>query len=156
VRVVFAAAIAVLALAACSSNDTSAKAEKCTDLFMSSMRLHSQGRQASTRHYISVTYCNRFAREGWVYDDGALSIDAQRWLVRGGSEVCGRSSTGGQTRTETVPCEQLEAQESFKTIDCAMLERVRRSEVREYIAALQKRTTIACDDGTPLNALGVP
>jgi len=148
------AALAVLALTGCSSNESSARAEKCTDLFMQSMRLHSQGRQAWARHYVEVTYCNRFAREGWVYPDGALSIDAQRWLVRGGREVCVSESAGGGA--STVPCEQLDARESPKVIDCAMLERTRRSEVRTYIAELQQDGLVACDDGTPLDALGVP
>jgi hypothetical protein len=112
----------------------------------------SRAKRALIRHYVVVTYCARFAREGWVYDDGALSIDAQRWLVNGAR--CATSTPAGKTRT--VPCEQLDAGQEPRMIDCGMLRFVRRSEVRKYIAALQRRGPIHCDQGTPLAALGVP
>jgi hypothetical protein len=108
----------------------------------------SQATQAQLRHYAEVTYCNRFAREGWVYEDGALSIDAQRWLARGAS--CAAGTEGGTTRT--IPCEVVEN----GIMDCAMLHFVRRREVRSYIAELERRGNVSCDDGTPLTALGVP
>jgi hypothetical protein len=87
-----------------------------------------------------------------VYDDGALSVNAQRWLARGGSEMCATATPGG--KTTTIPCEQPRAGE--EPIDCAVLRFVRRSEVRKYIAELQRRGSVRCDNGTPLAALGVP
>ena len=100
------------------------------------------------RHYVSVTYCDRFARNGWVYADGALSIAAQRWLLRGGR--CATATPGGTAKT--VPCESLRS--PGEPIECAMLHHVRKSEVRTYVAGLPRDTR--CDDGTPLDALGVP
>ena len=92
------------------------------------------------RAYVRRTYCEPFESRGWVYDDGALSIDAQTWLAEGGSEQC--ASEAGP-----VPCPES------RTIDCAMLHHVRRSEVRDYLA---RRPDVACDDGTPVEQLGVP
>jgi hypothetical protein len=108
--------------------------------------------RAQVRHYVVVTYCGRFAREGWVYDDGALSVAAQRWSVNGAR--CATSRPRGKTRT--VPCEQLDAGQEPRIIDCAMLRFVRRAEVRKYIRELQRQGKVRCDDGTPLGALGVP
>jgi hypothetical protein len=60
------------------------QAEACTNRFLDAVNQNDpQMTKAKLRRYVEVTYCNRFARKGWVYDDGALSIDAQRWLVHG-------------------------------------------------------------------------
>ncbi len=138
----------MLVLVGCASKESSRKAEKCTDLFMRSLKPRSAVRRAQFRHYVAVTYCDRFAREGWVYDDRALSIDAQRWLTNGAR--CATGTEGGSTRT--IPCEVVEN----GMMDCAMLRFVRRREVRAYIAELQRRESVSCEDGTPLTALGVP
>lgn len=106
------------------------------------------------RRYIRDTYCERFESHGWVYDDGALSIAAHRWLEASGSEEeeCGTVREDGQS--ETVPCEELEPPEEPKFIDCAILRDVRRSEVRDYLAQL--RPDVECDDGTSIEQVGVP
>jgi hypothetical protein len=148
-RVAAFAAVAVLALTGCGSKATASRSEACTNRFLDvANKSDAQATQAQLRHYVEVTYCNRFAREGWVYKDGALSIDAQRWLIHGAR--CAAGTAGGSTRT--IPCEAVEN----GTIDCAMLRFVRRREVRAYIAELQRHESVSCDDGTPLNALGVP
>jgi hypothetical protein len=149
VRTSIAAALFVLALTGCGSksdeadNDPS-RVERCVDRFLESVRpedLATSGTGA-VRRYIRRMYCGPFASRGWVYDDGVLSIDAQRWLDEGGSEAC------GSERTETTPCEQS------RIIDCAMLRHVRRSEARAYVEKLGRE--IECDDGTPVEQLGVP
>jgi hypothetical protein len=57
---------------------------------------------------------------------------------------------------ETVPCE-LDAGGPKMIGDCALLEHVRRSEVRAYLDQLQRRHgSVECEDGTPLAHLGAP
>jgi hypothetical protein len=158
VRVLVGAAVAALAVAGCGSSGNDGRrveqaAAKCTDGFLRTVKPGNvQATKAEIRHYISVTYCERFARNGWVYSDGALSIEAQRWLDQSGREQCGRASPTG--KSETVPCKQLPQGEP-RVIECAMLHHVRRSEVRKYLRA-RERQGVRCDDGTPLSALGVP
>ncbi len=146
--------IGAFVLAGCSSTSDSlqsSRAGKCTDELLRGVDPQDFGAsRATVRHYISLTYCDRFARKGWVYADGALTIAAQRWLVRGGR--CGTSTPGGTTKT--VPCESLRV--PGEPIECAMLRHVRRSEVRTYISKLRARGPVRCDDGTPLAELGVP
>jgi hypothetical protein len=153
VRLVLFAAVSTL-LAGCSSGGggghVSRRADRCADLFLrTAAPAKSQVTRAEIRRYILVTYCDRFAAKGWVYPDGALSIDAQRWLDRGTSESCSTSSPGGKSMT--VPCSTL-PRERPRIIDCGLLHRVRRSEVRLY---LRNQGRVRCDDGTPLAALGV-
>jgi hypothetical protein len=152
VRIVLFVAAAALAFAACGSSGSAKLAEKCTDRLVARAVKSGDTRamKAQLRRYASVTYCDRFARKGWVYADGALSIDAQRWLDHGAR--CATSSPGGKTLT--VPC--VDTTENPRLIDCAMLHFVRRSEVQGYVAELQRRGNVSCDDGTPLTALGVP
>ena len=100
------------------------------------------------RRYVLRTYCRRFAANGWVYADGALSIKAQTWLVQGAR--CATSSTSG--RTQTIPCQAVED----GVMDCGMLRFVRRREVRAYIAKLERRGPVSCDEGISPAALGVP
>ena len=76
-----------------------------------------------------------------------MSIDAQKWLVHGAR--CAASTGGGTT---TIPCEAVEN----ATMDCGMLHYVRRTEVRAYIAELERRGPVSCDDETLLGNLGVP
>ena len=155
VRAAVFVAVTAVALGGCRSKGTASRVDRCTDRFMRAVKPEpSRAKRALIRHYVVVTYCGRFAREGWVYDDGALSIDAQRWLVQAGSEVCVTQTPGEQSTT--VPCEHIRAPENTRTIDCAMLRFVRRSEVRTYITELERRGRVQCDEGTPLAALGVP
>ena len=97
------------------------------------------------RSYIFRTYCSRFAKHGWVYEDGTLSIKAHLWLMSAGS--CSESRNGEPA--VTVPCEP-----SFDPLECALLHYVRRGEVEAYIRELMKTHTVSCDDGTPLDKLG--
>ena len=106
------------------------------------------------RRYVEVTYCAPFAERGWVYEDGTLSIAAHSWLVEGSSEEC--ASAGVATSAQTVPCEQLDSTGGTQVIHCAILHRVRRSEVRDYVEQLERTHEVECDDGTPLEQLGAP
>jgi hypothetical protein len=136
VRTLVATALLV-ALAGCgSSGGESSRADRCTDRLLAGAES-----TAAARRYVRNTYCELFASRGWVYEDGALSVDAQRWLEEGGSEEC-------ESETGTIPCGES------RVIDCALLRHVRRDEAREYVASLGRE--VECDDGTPVNQLGVP
>jgi hypothetical protein len=127
-------------LAACgTSGGATSRIDKCADRLLS--RSATSGEQA--RRYAIDTYCAPFERNGWVYDDGALSIAAQHWLDNGGT--CATAAAGAPTRT--VPCEET----TTGIIDCALLHHVRRAEVEAYLAGRH----VQCDDGTPLENLGV-
>jgi hypothetical protein len=157
VRATLLAAVAALGLAACGSSGKSSLADRCTDrIVRESAPVHAPVTKSQVRRYITVTYCDRFAQKGWVYADGALSIDAQRWLDEGSRESCATAGLNGETKTtetKTTPCPAIVGS---RTIDCALLRFVRRSEVRTYLARLQRRGSVLCDNGTPLTALGVP
>jgi hypothetical protein len=154
VRAALFAAVAIAVLAGCGSKGTATRADKCTDrILRKSAPVRLPVTKAQVRHYIAVTYCDRFAQKGWVYGDGALSIDAQRWLDHGSRERCATAGASGETVTTTIPCPVIAVP---RTIDCAMLRFVRRSEVRTYLTQLERRESVACDDKTPLAALGVP
>lgn len=153
-RISVAIALVVFALAGCGSDSGEARGdhprvERCIDRRLQGVRPEDLANTGTdeARGYIRVTYCGRFESRGWVYDDGALSIAAQTWLDAAGSESC------GSEHSETVPCEELEHRDEPKVIDCAMLRHVRRSEVREYLEQLQR--DVECDDGTPVEQLGV-
>jgi hypothetical protein len=103
------------------------------------------------RRYIRRTYCARFEGEGWVYEDGALSIAAQTWLDHAGT--CTTSKAGEPAKT--VPCEP-ERRGGERIIECALLRVIRRNEVHDYIEQLRRKGPVACDDGTPISELGVP
>jgi hypothetical protein len=40
-------------------------------------------------------------------------------------------------------------------LDCALLHHVRAGEVRDYLERLRLESAVQCDDGTPLDELGV-
>lgn len=122
-----------VALAACGGGET--RAEACTELFL--QRVPEDERKAG-RGYVERTYCEPFAERGWVREDGTLGIEAQVWFETSGAEEC-----------EPSPCP---AAEPDPFIDCAILHRVGRSEVRKYL----RGRDVECDDGTPLTQLGVP
>jgi hypothetical protein len=118
------------------------RAERCTQRILEGIE---GNRGPMVRSYIERTYCDRFARRGWVYADGALSIKAHLWLMNAGT--CSESTSGGPA--VTVPCEP-----SFDPLECALLHYVRRAEVQAYIRKLAKTHRVRCDDGTPLEQLG--
>ena len=43
-----------------------------------------------------------------------------------------------------------------RTLDCALLHVVRRSEVKDYIKRMRSHGVVECDDGSALDELGIP
>lgn len=173
-RTCIVAAALALALAGCGSSadeagddgeapvSAGAAVERCTERLLSGAELEelTAEEQEAVRSYAESTYCARFAERGWVYDDGALSIDAYTSLAEGGEEECGEAVADSAPGEEpagpgrTVPCDEVDSGED-ETIDCALLRHVRRSEVRAYLDELQRSgQAVECDDGTPLADLG--
>ena len=101
--------------------------------------------RSETERYLRRTYCDRFAKNGWVYADGTLALDAYRWAEQGHSCVTARP---GQVEAPRG-CDAR----ASSTLDCALLHHVRRSEVQAFVATLPKPRP-ACDDRTPLGDLG--
>ncbi len=132
------------AIAGCGGGSKSTTREdRCVERMMA--RAEVKGHRSEVEAYARRTYCAPFVGKGWVYADGTLSIDAQEWLVKGGT--CATSENGQPSHT--VPCEEMNA--GSTTIDCGMLHYVRRSEVQEYLRQVGAKQ---CDDGTPLAQLG--
>ncbi len=136
-----------------------ARINKCVDRLLSRSTTSGASEQ-QVRRYARDTYCAPFEQNGWVYEDGALSIAAQNWLDNGGEcatqgAVTGEAGSGSEP-TRTVPCEQANGDAATRIIDCALLHHVRRTEVMAYVAELQRDGDVHCDDGTPLEELGVP
>ena len=134
-----------------NASSGAAHVSKCVDRLLSTSRA-SGGSEQQVRRYVRDTYCALFERNGWVYGDGALSIAAQKWLDKGGS--CATGSNSEPTRT--VPCQQTNPGTGTRIIDCALLHHIRRSEVIAYVAGLRRDGDVQCDDGTPVDELGVP
>lgn len=126
---------------------TASRIERCTQRFLDRVK---GDRGALVRRYIERTYCGPFARKGWVYADGTLSIKAHLWLVNGYACSAKTSTPGG--RTTTIPCDPRAA--ALDPLECAVLHNVRRGEVRAYIRKLKRSQSVRCDDGTPLDKLG--
>jgi hypothetical protein len=98
--------------------------------------------------YIRRTYCDPFAKSGWIHSDGTISIRAHEWLLESGS--CEKVEG-----TTTTPCDSRALNEA-PLLECALLHLVPRSEVRPYLSDLERRRgKVRCDDGTPLDELGV-
>lgn len=164
-RILPAAILAVLVLAACSSNSGEAsrdggddeaaaapesRIERCVERFVSRIRFEQFPRltREQARRYAERAYCARFEERGWVYEDGTLSIDV---YADDGSEECAVAEPGKPART--LSCDELA--ERVEVLDCAILHLVRRSEVQRYLAELKRRhDVVECDDGTPLDELG--
>jgi hypothetical protein len=151
-----ASALIFAAVAGCTVNgdESSAPAtptsrvERCTDRLVARADLEdaSDPERQATRRYARLTYCAPFEREGWIYDDGALRIDAYLHVRRGGACV--------QEPPRAVRCGNVV--DDGPILDCALLHHVRRSEVRSYLAHDPAEREKRCDDGTPLDELGVP
>jgi hypothetical protein len=121
--------------------------ERCVDRLLRQATTQTAAGEEAVRRYARTTYCARFEENGWIYEDGAVSIAAQTWLDNGAT--CARSSEGQPART--VPCEV-----DRTALDCALLRIVRRSQVRKYIHRLETNGAVKCADGTALDKLGVP
>jgi hypothetical protein len=153
VRVGLAIAV-LLALAGCSFGEKKAaqtdakgnsRVERCTERILDRI-----GGGVEVRRYTERAYCGPFARKGWVYADGTLSINAHIYLLNGNAceEMTG---TSGGLMT-TIPCDPRAA--LLDPLECALLHYVRRNEVRVYLRKLERSQSVACDDGTPLDKLG--
>jgi hypothetical protein len=141
-------------LSACRSgtgNSTAAEGriERCADRLLRAATAQDASDE-DARRYVREGYCARFEGRGWVYEDGALSIAAHIWLED--SATCAAGTEGEPTKT--VPCEE-ERRSGRRTLECALLRHVRRSEVRKYVERLRREGGVECDDRTPLDDLGV-
>jgi hypothetical protein len=125
------------------------RVEKCVERFVA-RATSDASTETDVRRYIEGTYCSPFEREGWVYEDGTLSIAAYLSLAGGGSEACASGEAGA---TETASCGELPADASV-VLDCAVLHVVRREDVQRYVRELERHHEVSCDDGTPLEHLG--
>jgi hypothetical protein len=141
----------LLALTGCSSGGTDAKTasrtERCTQRFLDRIK---GDHGVVVRRYVDRAYCGPFARKGWVYADGTLSIKAHLWLVNGYACSAETLTPGGQSTT--IPCDPRDA--ALDPLECGILHNVRRDQVRAYIAKLKRTQSVKCDDGTPLDKLG--
>ena len=95
--------------------------------------------------YVRRAYCDPFARRGWVYSDGTLKLAA---FTESGASQCQEASPGAAG--ETIPCPPE------TTLDCALLDLVRRREAQAYVASLARGTHdgVECDDGRSPASLG--
>ena len=144
----------LLALAGCGGEEKAAqptveaspRAERCTQRILDRV---SGDNGPEARAYIDRAYCVPFDRKGWVYADGRLSIAAHLYVLNSGvcEEVTG-SSGGSTTTTECDPADLLDP------LECAVLHYVRKDEVRTYLRKLERKQSVSCDDGTPLDKLG--
>ena len=154
-RILFAAALAVPVLGGCAvggsgrSSAAESRVERCTERILAAVDSEdSQLTRQQLRRYVERTYCARFEERGLIYEDGTLSIDV---YTDSGSEHCEIVEPGQPSRP--VPCEQFAGRD--EVLDCALLQHVRKSEVRRYLAELrERRGTVTCDDDTPLDQLG--
>jgi hypothetical protein len=153
VRVGLAIAV-LLALAGCSSGENraaqtdakvSSRVERCTERILDRI-----GGGAEVRSYVDRTYCGPFARKGWVYADGTLSIDAHLYLLNG--NACSEMTGTPNGHLTTIPCDPRAA--LLDPLECALLHYVRKDEVRAYIRQLKRSQSVTCDDGPPLDKLG--
>ena len=152
-RVWLAIAI-LLALAGCSFGEkkpaqteanVTSSVERCTERVLDRI-----GGGAEVRRYVERTYCRPFARKGWVYADGTLSIKAHLYLLNGNACSAMTGAPGGQMTA--IPCDPRAA--LLNPLECAILHYVRKDEVRAYIRKLERSQSVTCDDGTPLDKLG--
>jgi hypothetical protein len=146
----------LLVLVGCGSEHTKAsqtnaqtvsRTERCTQRFLDRIKSHS----GQIRSYVKTAYCGLFARRGWVYADGRLSIKAHLYVLNGYACTSLTLTPNGGPGTKT-PCNPRTAM--LNPLECAILHYVRRDEVRAYIRKLTRNQKVRCDDGTPLGKLG--
>jgi hypothetical protein len=156
-RTVLCAAVAVAIVAGCGSSESDGEraaappgVQRCVERLVE--RAEPDQRTEEARRYAEKAYCRPFHDKGWVHDDGTLAIAAHHALTEGGSS-CATAEAGKPA--ETVPCDRLHDLEDVLVLDCALLHLVRREDVRRYVEKLKRTRRVACDDGTPLDQLGV-
>jgi hypothetical protein len=133
------------------SSAAMSRTERCVDRLLQAATTRDASKEEA-RRYVRNTYCARFEKDGWIYEDGALSIGAQRWLDEGAR--CATAREGEPTRT--VSCEEERRAAGDRTLDCGLLRVVRRSEVKDYIERMRDNGAVKCDDGTAFDELGIP
>ena len=125
-----------------------ARIERCVDRLLQNATAQDASEE-DLRRYTRDTYCARFERSGWIYEDGAMSIEAYIWLEESGTCVASEGDPPGTCRARPkAPGPWV--------LDRALLRHIKRSEVRDYLERLQREGAVECDDGTPLDNLGVP
>ena len=134
-----------------ASSTANSRVERCVDRLLQHSKAQDVPDKVIARRYVRRTYCARFEKEGWVYEDGALKIGAQTWLDNGGTCATG----GAGEPAKTVPCEP-DRRGGIRILECALLRVIRRSEVSDYIQELRAKGPVECDDGTAISELGVP
>ncbi len=151
-RACVAVAVVAAGVSACgpeTSTSATERIDSCVERLLERAAAFG-GSEETVRRYARDTYCSPFERNGWIYEDGALSIAAHVWLEEGGS--CAAAAEGEPTRT--VACKD-ERRGGARVLDCALLHHVRAGEVRDYLERLRLESAVQCDDGTPLDELGV-
>ena len=129
--------------------EVSPRAAQCTQRILDRV---SGDNGDNARAYIERVYCVPFDRKGWVYADGRLSIAAHLYVLQSG--VCSTETVGpggSTTKTSTTECNPADL---LDPLECAVLHYVKKNEVRAYIRKLQRKQSVSCDDGTPLDKLG--
>ena len=148
----------LLVLAGCGGEEKAAqptvqaspRAERCTQRILDRVE---GDNGAEARAYIDRVYCVPFDRKGWVYPDGTLSIAAHLYVLNSGT--CAESSvSGGSTTTTTTTPTKCDRADLLNPLECAVLHYVRKDEVRAYLRKLERKQSVRCDDGTPLDELG--
>src|SRR5213075_697921 len=99
-----------------SGGASNSRIDRCVDRLMQNAPALKAGAEAQTRRYARDTYCARFENKGWIYADGALSIEAQKWLDAGATCAVG---TAARPAT-TVACATA-AMGGTQVLDCALL-----------------------------------
>jgi hypothetical protein len=103
--------------------------------------------KAKAERKARTTYCEPFAKRGWVHEDGTLAIDVVRGEAT--SEMC--AAPRPQEPAPTTPCIDTPS----TPLDCDLLDLVRRAEVQQYLKERQSEgALIRCEDGRPPEELG--
>ena len=63
-----------MALSAHESLAANSRVERCVDRLLQHARTQDAPDKAIARRNVRRSYCARFEKEGWVYEDGALRI----------------------------------------------------------------------------------
>jgi hypothetical protein len=147
-----------LVVAGCSFGDdpsASERVERCVERLVQRADTEqlTPERRPFLERYARETYCARFERRGWVYEDGTLSIASYRWAMGGGESECVVAAEPGGPPVG-APCPDAERVAEDPMLDCALLHHVPQEQVQAYLGTLPRRDELVCDDETPLAELG--